>query len=162
MAIIFSVSFYYMFSSSFLQRQKPIYMHQNNESFMIYSYHSDPKPYIQVKQLIMIKLFDDPNYLLWSEHFHIIGTNSTLLLFLQDPCTSFYAFSCGGWMSRNPPPPRRMVHSVMSEMRDKIDLKLKGTKIQIEISFYYSIFDVPLYFNFNKNLEFYLVLLLRV
>ena len=29
-------------------------------------------------------------------------------------------------MSRNPPPPRRMVHSVMSEMRDKIDLKLKG------------------------------------
>ena len=57
--------------------------------------------------------------------------NSTLLLFLQDPCTSFYAFSCGGWMSRNPPPPRRMVHSVMSEMRDKIDLKLKGTKIQI-------------------------------
>ena len=29
-------------------------------------------------------------------------------------------------MSRNPPPPRRMVHSVMSEMRDKVDLKLKG------------------------------------
>ena len=31
-------------------------------------------------------------------------------------------------MARNPPPPRRMVHSVMSEMRDKIDLKLKGKK----------------------------------
>lgn len=29
-------------------------------------------------------------------------------------------------MNRNPPPPRRMVHSVMSEMRDEIDLKLKG------------------------------------
>ena len=32
-------------------------------------------------------------------------------------------------MARNPPPPRRMVHSVMSEMRDKIDLKLKGKLI---------------------------------
>ena len=49
-------------------------------------------------------------------------------------------------MSRNPPPPRRMVHSVMSEMRDKIDLKLKGkatimyilslVKAQIELTFY--------------------------
>ena len=36
-------------------------------------------------------------------------------------------------MSRNPPPPRRMVHSVMSEMRDKIDLKLKGM-YQLEIT----------------------------
>ncbi len=32
-------------------------------------------------------------------------------------------------MARNPPPPRRMVHSVMSEMRDTVDLELKGSKI---------------------------------
>ena len=37
-------------------------------------------------------------------------------------------------MARNPPPPRRMVHSVMSEMRDKIDLKLKGKKT-LEVAF---------------------------
>ena len=33
--------------------------------------------------------------------------------------------SCGGWMTRNSPPPRRMFHSVMSQMRDEVDLKLK-------------------------------------
>lgn len=51
----------------------------------------------------------------------------------QDPCTSFYSFACGGWMARNPPPPRRMVHSVMSEMRDKIDLKLKDLIERIDV-----------------------------
>ena len=29
-------------------------------------------------------------------------------------------------MARNQPPPRRMVHSVMSQMRDEVDLKLKS------------------------------------
>ncbi len=36
-------------------------------------------------------------------------------------------------MSRNPPPPRRMVHSVMSEMRDKVDLELKGKKAEFNV-----------------------------
>ena len=44
----------------------------------------------------------------------------------RDPCDSFYEFACGGWMSRNQPPPRRMVHSVMSQMRDNVDRKLRG------------------------------------
>ena len=29
-------------------------------------------------------------------------------------------------MARNQPPPRRMVHSVMSQMRDRVDRELKG------------------------------------
>ena len=43
-------------------------------------------------------------------------------------------------MARNPPPPRRMVHSVMSEMRDKIDLKLKGKKT-LEVAFSFQIVE---------------------
>ena len=30
------------------------------------------------------------------------------------------------WSPRNQPPPRRMVHSVMSQMRDRVDRELKG------------------------------------
>jgi len=30
------------------------------------------------------------------------------------------------WAARNPPPPRRMVHSVASQARDAVDAKLRG------------------------------------
>ena len=39
-------------------------------------------------------------------------------------------------MERNQPPPGRMVHSVMSLMRDRVDEKLRGKSLNISIRFF--------------------------
>ena len=59
-----------------------------------------------------------------------------------DPCHSFYSFSCGGWMERNQPPPGRMVHSVMSLMRDRVDEKLRGKLLHVSIRYYSNFLDI--------------------
>ena len=38
-------------------------------------------------------------------------------------------------MERNQPPPGRMVHSVMSLMRDRVDEKLRGKLLHISIRY---------------------------
>ena len=56
-------------------------------------------------------------------------------------------------MSRNPPPPRRMVHSVMSEMRDKIDLKLKGKATIMYI--FISNYSICILFKLKRSKRFF-------
>ena len=44
-------------------------------------------------------------------------------------------------MERNQPPPGRMVHSVMSLMRDRVDEKLRGKLLHISIR-YFNFLDI--------------------
>ena len=45
-------------------------------------------------------------------------------------------------MERNQPPPGRMVHSVMSLMRDRVDEKLRGKLLHISIKYYSNFLDI--------------------
>jgi len=42
-----------------------------------------------------------------------------------DPCTDFYAYSCGGWMKRNPIPPDQTSWTVSSKLEDDNKLILR-------------------------------------
>jgi len=43
-----------------------------------------------------------------------------------DPCVDFYAFSCGGWMARNPIPPDQGAWSVYAKLEGDIERHLWG------------------------------------
>jgi endothelin-converting enzyme/putative endopeptidase len=42
-----------------------------------------------------------------------------------DPCTDFYAYSCGGWLKKNPIPPDQTSWSVYSKLQDETLLTLR-------------------------------------
>ena len=43
-----------------------------------------------------------------------------------DPCVDFYAYACGGWVSKNPIPPDKAEWGVTEQLQEKIRVRLKG------------------------------------
>jgi putative endopeptidase len=43
-----------------------------------------------------------------------------------DPCVDFYAYSCGGWMKKNPVPADQAAWSVYSKLEDENKIELRG------------------------------------
>ena len=43
-----------------------------------------------------------------------------------DPCTAFYAYSCGGWMRKNPIPPDQSSWSAYGKLQDENTAQLRG------------------------------------
>src|SRR5580658_6082896 len=43
-----------------------------------------------------------------------------------DPCTDFFAYSCGGWIKRNPIPPDQSSWDTYSKMQDENLARLRG------------------------------------
>src|SRR3984957_7002387 len=43
-----------------------------------------------------------------------------------DPCTDFYAYSCGGWMKKNPIPPDQSSWSAYGKVQDEDTAQLRG------------------------------------
>ena len=43
-----------------------------------------------------------------------------------DPCVDFFAYSCGGWIKKNPIPPDQSSWDTYSKMEDENRIRLRG------------------------------------